>query len=224
MYWFFDLDGTLMDIDLAERNAASKFYEVHGVLSSFSAAQFVENWRSLSEEYMTKYLAGKIGHQEQRRVRLKKLLDKQLLSNRELDVLHKEFQVYYRDCWTLFEDVQVILPKFRGRGFGIITNGNRAQQLLKVEVLGLGDFVNLVVTPEDAGVAKPDLGIFSYAVALSGYLPSQIIFVGDDPEADMRGASEAGMNPIFVDRCGSCKSPGVLTVTSLEQLVTSGLI
>ena len=49
--------------------------------------------------------------------------------------------------------------------------------------------------------------------------PSEIVFVGDDLEADYRGASNAGMGPILIDRSGKYRElAGINRLSSLEEL------
>jgi putative hydrolase of the HAD superfamily len=56
----------------------------------------------------------------------------------------------------------------------------------------------------------------------TGLAAAQILFVGDDPVADVQGARAVGMQPVWVNRTGAMWSVefGVqpTTVTHLEEL------
>lgn len=79
----------------------------------------------------------------------------------------------------------------------IISNGHSDVQSAKIEITGLRDFVDRVVISEDVGLRKPDARIFQLAAERLGVTPASCIFVGDNPEADVRGAEVAGMRGVF---------------------------
>jgi putative hydrolase of the HAD superfamily len=58
--------------------------------------------------------------------------------------------------------------------------------------LGLGSWFTTVVTPADAGAAKPDPAIFELALERLGVRPERTLHVGDGV-SDERGALAAGM-------------------------------
>lgn len=79
----------------------------------------------------------------------------------------------------------------------IISNGHSDVQSAKIEITGLRAAVDLVVISEDVGLRKPDVRIFQLAAERLGVVPANSIFIGDNPEADVRGAEAAGMRGVF---------------------------
>lgn len=77
---------------------------------------------------------------------------------------------------------------------GAITNGNA-----DVERIGIGHYFDFVVTPAEAGVAKPKPGIFEAALAAAGTQAARAVHVGDDPQRDVLGASAVGMRTVWVN-------------------------
>ena len=77
---------------------------------------------------------------------------------------------------------------------GAITNGNA-----DVHCIGIGHYFDFVVTPAEAGVAKPDPEIFRTALAAAGTEAALSVHVGDDPERDVLGASAVGMRTVWVN-------------------------
>jgi putative hydrolase of the HAD superfamily len=63
----------------------------------------------------------------------------------------------------------------------------------RLEQLGLGFAFSTVVTPADAGAAKPDPLIFALALERLGVTPDRALHIGDGV-ADEAGAAAAGMN------------------------------
>ena len=86
-----------------------------------------------------------------------------------------------------------------GMPWGIVTNGSR-NQLLKVHKLGLATQTSCVIVSEIHGARKPAPEIFLAAAARLGVDPGQILFVGDNPEADIVGAARVGMQTAWLRR------------------------
>jgi putative hydrolase of the HAD superfamily len=76
------------------------------------------------------------------------------------------------------------------------------------------------VASAEVGAAKPDPAIFAHALALAGVGAEAAWHVGDSPDADVRGALAAGLQPVLVARDGaSARVPdGVPTIASLTEL------
>jgi putative hydrolase of the HAD superfamily len=106
--------------------------------------------------------------------------------------------------------------------WGIVTNG-APFQLMKIRNLGIESRARCVLVSELAGMRKPDPAIFRAAAAQLGIAPQDILFVGDNPEADIVGATKAGMQTAWI-RCGKvwpaefAATPPQHTVDSLHEL------
>lgn len=87
-----------------------------------------------------------------------------------------------------------------GWKIAIVTNGTQHQQQLKVRVSGLEPMVDACVVSEAVGCGKPDPAIFRYAATACGCELSRGWLIGDHPEVDIIGASDVGMNTIWVRR------------------------
>jgi putative hydrolase of the HAD superfamily len=89
-----------------------------------------------------------------------------------------------------------------GRPTAILTNGRRHVQARKVDALGVATLVDRVLFAVDygTGAGKPDPGAFFAVCARLGVHPSDCIFVGNDPIADVAGARAVGMMTVRVGR------------------------
>jgi putative hydrolase of the HAD superfamily len=84
--------------------------------------------------------------------------------------------------------------------WGIVTNGSSVSQLGKIHHLGLADRAHCIVISEEVGIRKPDAEIFRLASERLGVAVSDVLFVGDHPEADVAGAANAGMRTAWLRR------------------------
>jgi putative hydrolase of the HAD superfamily len=85
---------------------------------------------------------------------------------------------------------------------GVLTNGIPSVQVRKVAALGLDRLVDAVVCAVDCGDGrgKPASDGFVEILVRLGTAPDRAVFVGDDPCADVAGATRIGMKTIHVVR------------------------
>ena len=84
-----------------------------------------------------------------------------------------------------------------GIKLGIITNGPVSWQMRKIEKTGVASFFNAILISDAEGIQKPDPRIFQRAMERCGVASQESMFVGDHPEADIAGARNAGLLPVW---------------------------
>lgn len=94
---------------------------------------------------------------------------------------------------------------------GMVTNGTGVMQRAKLAALGLEGLFDPLIISEEVGFRKPDPRAFELAVASWGLLPEAVLFVGDDPVADIAGATAAGMRTLHVGH-----ETGITSILLLE--------
>jgi 2-haloalkanoic acid dehalogenase type II len=77
-----------------------------------------------------------------------------------------------------------------------------------------------VVTSEDARAYKPRSEPFAMALRRLGLTATDVVHVGDSPEADLAGAGELGIDTAFVSRDGR-RCPAHLTATYTIEALTA---
>ncbi|MBN2067728.1 MAG: HAD-IA family hydrolase [Candidatus Diapherotrites archaeon] len=94
-----------------------------------------------------------------------------------------------------YPHVRDTLIKLKGRGMllGIVSDAPRMQAWLRLAEMSLTEFFDVVVALEDTGQAKPSKLPFNQAIESLRLKPEEILFVGDNPERDIKGAKGVGM-------------------------------
>ncbi|PKN26405.1 MAG: HAD family hydrolase [Deltaproteobacteria bacterium HGW-Deltaproteobacteria-21] len=216
---FFDIDGTLMDNEAAERAAAVEFHRFHRGVFPESPEEFVDSWRATAEKYVRRYLSGELSFQGQRQERLKELFAHiRHLSDTEADSLFEAYLDCYEKSWSLFSDVESCLERITGFGLGIISNGDSYQQRQKLTALGLIDRFSVITISGEVGVSKPNPQIFLDACRAAGANPADCWHIGDDLETDVHGCISAGIRGIWLNRRGMGSCEGVPMIRSLLEL------
>ena len=191
----FDLDDTLWESGSVLANAEAKLYEwiaracpdiarthSHGALAAHRRAHYAS-------------IPG-IRHDltRARILWLESLLEEW---GYEADLAEAGFRVFreHRNAVTLFDDAARVLGKLGERySIGAITNGNA-----DVHRIGIGHHFDFVVTPAEAGAAKPDPAIFELALNAAGAPPGSVVHVGDDPVRDVAGAAALGLRTVWMN-------------------------
>jgi putative hydrolase of the HAD superfamily len=108
------------------------------------------------------------------------------------------FQAQRNDV-EMFPEVRPALEQL-GERYSVIavTNGNAC-----LERIGIRNLFDGVVSAASAGAAKPAQRIFDTAVEVGGAEPHETLHVGDHPECDVAGASDAGLRTAWVNRNGA---------------------
>lgn len=107
---------------------------------------------------------------------------------------------------VLFDDVLPTLNELKSRGLilGLISNiDNDIAPLFRK--LGLTPLLQVVVTSQGTGYSKPQPEIFREAIRQGGVRAQEAIYVGDQYQVDVIGATKAGMQGILLDRGGFFK-------------------
>jgi putative hydrolase of the HAD superfamily len=119
---------------------------------------------------------------------------------------------YSRATWfsdlRLDEGVATLLDTLATRyKLGLITNGPSSTQRAKIIQFDLARWFSVLVVSEEFGVAKPDPAIFLHVANELASDPADCVMIGDNPDADIRGAQAAGMRSVWIQRPALDKQP-----------------
>jgi putative hydrolase of the HAD superfamily len=102
--------------------------------------------------------------------------------------------------WTVNPDAASVLNEIAGRGLILGMGTNYDSRVVRV-VAGLPDLAPVakrLVVSAAVGFRKPAAGFFRELLRLAGCDPSEVLFVGDDPENDYDGARAAGLHAVLL--------------------------
>jgi FMN hydrolase / 5-amino-6-(5-phospho-D-ribitylamino)uracil phosphatase len=104
-----------------------------------------------------------------------------------------------RNAVIPYDDVLPGLLRLKGRvKIGSVSNGNA-----DLQAIGLAHHFTVSVAAHQLGYAKPDPAIFRAACDELGVAPQEAVYVGDDVLLDVRGAQQAGLRAVWLNRTGS---------------------
>lgn len=198
---FFDLDRTLWDFDANSREALGEIHDLHNLesLGIHDLQDFISRYERINEHYWNLYRTHQIDKKTLRSIRFEETLREYQIKDPELSLRLADDYVRISPVKTrLFPGTTEVLNYLANKYvLHIITNGFEEVQHIKLERSGLRPFFEEVITSEKAGHKKPGAEIFHYAFRLSGAVKKESIMVGDDLEADIRGARGVGIDHVF---------------------------
>ena len=116
-----------------------------------------------------------------------------------LDALFKITQ----ENWTLEEDAVPTLELLKENGYnlGIVSNAGDDTDVQKLaQGFGITKYFDFILTSAACSYRKPHPRIFELALSNWYCLPEEAVMVGDNLDADIRGAAEAGLYCIWISR------------------------
>ncbi len=104
-------------------------------------------------------------------------------------------------AYRLYPETLTVLQKLRQDGYivGVISNwDSRLTGIL--EGLGLVEQLHHVTISAVVGWEKPHRAVFDQAVRAASVSPSRALHIGDSLREDVQGASQAGLQPLWLQR------------------------
>lgn len=95
---------------------------------------------------------------------------------------------------------EILVRLRRNVPVGLVTNGGTSVQRAKMKSAQLDGLFDAVVISEEVGFEKPSPEIFSAACATLGVGQIGTWMIGDDPQADVKGAQSCGLVSCWVSR------------------------
>ncbi|MFF3312025.1 HAD family hydrolase [Streptomyces sp. NPDC002952] len=219
-----DIDDTIFDYTAADRSGMRGHLAAEGLLDAYGTVELaLAHWRQHTDRQWARFAAGEATFEEQRRDRVRAFLGREL-TDAEADAWFHRYLGHYESGWALFPDVLPVLDALAGsHRHAVLSNSSLHVQEPKLRVLGVRDRFEAVLCAAELGVSKPAPEAFHAACDALGLPPGQVAYVGDHPEIDGRGAHEAGLLSVWIDRDGAhtvtaVPAAGPCRIASLAEL------
>ncbi len=136
---------------------------------------------------------------------------------------HDQLVRHYSDpaAYRVFDEVPEVLAELSERDVQVGVVSNWSEHLPDLlEAMGIAESIDFVVTSVDLRSEKPERAIFERALFRAGAAAEEAVHVGDHFERDVRGALNAGMRAVLIDRSVGDLSDreGVPVIGDLREL------
>jgi HAD superfamily hydrolase (TIGR01549 family) len=98
----------------------------------------------------------------------------------------------------LFDGVSEFITKYKGK-ICIVSDLTAHIQFRKMQILNLDEYINFIVTSEEVGREKPHPYTFMTALKKLDLMPQDVCMIGDSFKKDIIGATNLGIQSIWVN-------------------------
>ncbi|QMS86430.1 HAD-IA family hydrolase (plasmid) [Nostoc edaphicum CCNP1411] len=198
----FDLDNTLLNFELCERQAILGALKVCGIsldLHGINETSFLQVY----ETYNSKYWSQRETFSPDELIEM---------SYRDtfahLDIQTDKSSNISQSFWHIFNNSAVMEPDVnevlnalaRSYRLAVITNGFVSSQIPRMQAAGIEHFFEEIVVSEAIGFAKPPPEIFHHALSKLDLTPAEVLYVGDSLTHDYAGAMQVNIDFCYYNR------------------------
>ncbi|OON71525.1 HAD family hydrolase [Streptomyces tsukubensis] len=216
-----DIDDTIFDYAGADTAGLRAHLVAEGTLGRYGDAErALAIWKEITDRHWARFGAGGIDFVDQRRDRVRDFVGDRL-GDAEADAWFERYFAHYQGAWRLFPDAVPALDALAdGFRHAVLSNSSLAPQRRKLRALGVLGRFETVLCAAELGVSKPAAEAFLAVCDALALSPAEVAYVGDQPETDARGARDAGLTGIWLDRGSSevAAPAGVRRIATLAEL------
>lgn len=128
------------------------------------------------------------------------------------------FSAFYPHCRLIPGTTEVLGELAERYPLGLLSNFTHPPAVDRIlDLLELPRFFRTVLVSGSLGYRKPHPSVFQRLVVELGVPADEILFVGDDPVADVEGARQAGLQPVLTTCVQNASIPNAQTLLSPSQ-------
>jgi putative hydrolase of the HAD superfamily len=219
----FDLFNTLMTVEprILQEAVLRLIRDLRQSGIAIEEAPFIEVYRKSALEHLEE--ARKTGRETHNRFWVSGALqalgfDVPPEDARIAGAIESYFSAFYPSCRLIpgtAEMLRTLNGKYRLGLLSNFTHGPAARKIL--EVLGLDACFEVILISGELGFRKPHPFVFRRLIDHLGVEPNRTLFVGDDPEPDIKGAQQAEIHPVWTTYVRDHKMPTIPGVPAADS-------
>jgi YjjG family noncanonical pyrimidine nucleotidase len=209
----FDADETLFHFDAFA--GLQRMFSGYGV--NFSKEQFIE-YQLVNKPLWVQYQDNEITAQQLQEIRFEYWAKKVGIAPKAMNTA---FMMAMAEICAPLDGARELLDSLLANNvkMGIITNGFTELQKIRLEKTEFSHYFELIVISEQVGVAKPDKRIFEHTFSMMGEVElSSILMVGDNPDSDVLGGMNAGIDTCWLNASLQACPDGVKPTYTIKTL------
>ncbi|GEB31362.1 MULTISPECIES: YjjG family noncanonical pyrimidine nucleotidase [Brevibacillus] len=197
---FFDVDDTLIDFGISEKNAMDKAFHRFGMPEGWLAYQ--ATYSEINKRLWLELEQGIVSLDELGVERFSRLFSAHELSY-DAVAFNEEFLANLAQETPLIQGAQEVCSSLARCRLAIISNGFAEVQKARIAASPLRHAFEHLIISQEAGFQKPDARIFDYAFSkLQVTDKSKALIVGDSLTSDIRGGHNYGIDTCWFNPQG----------------------
>ena len=198
----FDLDNTLYDYDINNEKAMNVVQNYIKSEFNIEEKKFLELYAEARKE-THKILNYNFASRHNRAIYFKRFLEK--IEQKPYEYVNLLDDLYWNtilDNMKLNSGVIELFELLKNNNIKIAISSNLllSIQLKKIKKLGIGQYIDYILTSEEIGTEKPSKLNFLNVLKYLKLKPNEVIFIGDDFNSDIVGAQNVGILGILINK------------------------
>lgn len=192
----FDVDDTLIDFAATENYALrSLFNRHHWELN----ADLQKQYHSYNQGLWRQLEQGKLTYEDLSEMTFHDFIKEHFGLEIDGKKTMDEYRSYFGQAHKLLPGVEDTLKFAKKAGYKltVLSNGEKFMRNHRLELAGIKDYFDLIVTSEEAHYSKPDEHAFNYFFSRTEIGPNETVFFGDGLQSDILGAEKYGFDSIW---------------------------
>lgn len=214
----FDVDGTLLDFDEAERRGVRAVLGAFGVEATDA---HIRRYHEINQSCWKAFERGDIPKEAIFQTRYPRFFS-ELGITADAAITEKLYRDELDGCAVLLPGALEICAYLKDRyQLYVITNGVSSTQYSRLRLSGLDQYFQDIFVSEDAGSQKPQKEYFDYCLErIEEKDISRMLVIGDSLTSDIRGGKTAGIATCWVNLSNAPQpsDPGILPDYEIHAL------
>jgi 2-haloacid dehalogenase len=215
----FDMDGTLLDFEKAERLSMKDTLADFGFRNDDDV---VETYKTINESYWKRLELGQITEDRLALERHQALFDRYGFSA-DVVAFQQCYEGYLRNSSYLYDAALDVLSTIKARmscKLAIVTNGFYRIQTKRIALAKLDEYFEHIFISEKVGYRKPQIEFFEQVFkAIGGNIAKEnALIIGDSLSSDIKGGSDFGIDTCWFNPLKQTNSLGVRVDYEIQQL------
>ena len=217
----FDIDNTMYSFDAAHKTAMAALCAYTEKNFGMDAAETKE-LAAKCMDIITERLGDNCAAIHNRLLRFQCFLEQ--IGSADYRKAMEMYHIYWDTLLDVMEPEKGLVPllerlKEKGIRIGIGSDMTAYIQYKKLEKIGALEYLDFLVTSEEAGTEKPTPQFFELCVKKAGCMPGECVFIGDNLRKDVAGSADFGMIGTWYHPGGGLSDRGAdyPVITSYEE-------
>ena len=216
-----DVDGTLLDFQAAERAAIQKLFWQFQL--GECTDEMLHRYAVINRGYWERLEKGEVTREQVLVGRFQDFFARERLDVSAAPAFNEAYQLSLGDTIVYRDDSYGIIQSLKGKVKQyVVSNGTVVAQEKKLRLSGLGELMDGVFLSEELGVEKPNVKFFDKVFDRIGPAEKEkILIVGDSLTSDIRGGNNAGIRTCWYNPAHAAKTEEVQVdyeITDLHEI------
>lgn len=197
-----DIDGTLLDFEAAEKAAIQSCFDKFGF--GICTTDMLKRYSVINRGYWIKLERGEMEKKDILVNRFRDFFTEYGLDAGVASDFNNEYQLRLGDTIVFFKGGLEAVEYYKGKVVQcIVTNGTKRAQDRKILNSGLDKLIDYIFISEEVGIEKPGVGFFDKVFEVlrknvdENIQKDEVIIIGDSLTSDMQGGNNAGIKTCY---------------------------